>query len=1066
LINRVIEFCARNRFLVFLVVVLLVFAGFWTMFHVPLDAIPDISDTQVIIFSKWMGRSPDLVEDQVTYPIVTALLSAPRVKSVRGFSDFSMSYVYVIFEDGTDVYWARSRVLEYLSKIQGTLPPDVKMELGPDGTPVGWVFQYALVDKTGKHDLAELRTLQEWYIRYALQSVEGVAEVANLGGFVRQYQVNVDPNKLLGYNIPLSDVIQKIRESNLDVGGRLLEFGGAEYMVRGRGYIKSLDDLRMVAVGVDPMRGTPILLRDVATSIEFGPDIRRGIAEWNGEGEVVGGIVVMRYHENALRVIDRVKEKLEEIKPLLPEGVEIVTAYDRSQLIRESIGTLTRALTQEMIIVGAVIILFLFHFRSALVPIITLPIAVILAFIPMYFLRVTSNIMSLGGIAIAIGVLVDASIVMVENAYRHVFERQPKTAEEQNRIVVAASKQVGRAIFFTLLIIVVSFLPVFLLEAQEGRLFRPLAYTKTFSMLFSSVLAITLVPILMVWLVRGKLRPQDENPVTRVCNRVYQPVIEFVLRHKWPILITNFGILPLAIPMILMLGREFMPPLREGSLLYMPTTAPGLSVTEAGKLLQVQDKILMTFPEVETVFGKAGRAETSTDPAPFSMMETTIILKPKKEWRRGMTYEKLIAEMDAALQLPGQVNAWTMPIRNRIDMLATGIRTPVGIKIFGKDLKTIEEIGKKIETALENVRGTRSVYAERVTGGYYVDVKIKRDAIARYGLTVNDVQMMVESAIGGLNISTTVEGRERYPINVRYARELRDDIDKLQRVLVPVMSGMGENRAAMQIPLAQLADIELVSGPAMIRNEDGMLAGYVFVDVANRDIGGYVDDAKRAVKQMVEPEMPAGYYLGWSGQYEYQQRVKQRLTILLPVVLLVIFVLLYLTFHSALEASIVMLSVVYAMFGGVFLQWILHLITGGYHFSVAVWVGYIALYGVAVETGVVMVVYLHEALDKRLQKGSVTEKDIHEATVEGSVLRLRPKLMTVTTTILALTPLMWATGTGSDVMKPIAVPMIGGMITSTVHVLVITPIIFALMKEAALRRGKLKASEMSKDLIA
>jgi Cu(I)/Ag(I) efflux system membrane protein CusA/SilA len=1093
MINRLIDFCTRNRFLVFLLVAVLVLTGVWTIFRVPLDALPDISDTQVIVFSQWMGRGPDLVEDQVTYPIVSALLSAPKVKTVRGLSDFSMSYVYVIFEDGTDLYWARSRVLEYLSKIQGTLPADVKTEIGPDGTPVGWVYQYALVDRTGRHDLAQLRSIQDWQLRYALQSIEGVAEVAPLGGFVKQYQVNVDPNKLVAYNIALPDVVEKIRHSNQEVGGRLLELAGAEFAVRGRGYIKSVPELERVAVGRDPRDGTPVYLEQIA-DVKLGPDLRRGVGELDGEGEVVGGIVIMRYGENALDVIRRVKQRIEEVKPSLPDGVEIVPTYDRSELIVASINTLTHALTQELIVVSLVIIVFLFHFRSALVPIIALPIAVVLSFIPLYLLnragiQITSNIMSLGGIAIAIGVIVDASIVMVENAYRHVQERQPKDGLERVTVVARSAKQVGRAIFFSLLIIVVSFLPVFLLEAQEGRMFRPLAWTKSLSMLFSSLLAISLVPLLMTLLIRGKLRPEEKNPVTRFFNALYRPVIDFALKHRVLVLAINFGILLLAVPMLKGMGRAFMPGLYEGSLLYMPTAKyPGLSVTEATRVLQVQDKILRSqFPdEVERVFGKAGRAETSTDPAPFGMMETTIIFKPRQQWRkppvhrwysswspqwlqrplrkiwpdrRTISLSDLKREMDHALQIVGFQNAFLGPIENRILMLSTGIRTEVGIKIVGDDLQRIEQIGEQIEAAITRVPGTVSVYAERVMGGYFVDFHIDREAVARYGLSVGDVQMIIESAIGGVNISTTVEGRERYPINVRYARELRDDTEKLQRVLVPVRSNqMNSDGKITHIPLAQLARIELVSGPAMIRDEDGLQAGYIYISLADRDVGSYVDEAKHLVNDIMAAHK--GYRAIWSGLYEYQQRAKQRLLLLVPMVFFVIFILLYLTFHSISEAVLVMLSVVYAMFGGLVLQWWL-----GYDFTVAAWVGYIALYGVAVETGVIMVVYLHEALDKRLAKGPISLQDVHDATVEGSVLRLRPKLMTVSTTLIGLAPLMWATGIGSDMMKPIAAPMIGGMITSTIHVLIITPVIFALMKSALLKRGKLKQSEMGRELI-
>jgi Cu(I)/Ag(I) efflux system membrane protein CusA/SilA len=998
------------------------------------------------------------------------------------------SYVYVIFEDGTDIYWARSRVLEYMQQITGKLPPGVTPVLGPDATGVGWVFTYAVVDETGRHDLAYLRTLQDWYIRYALAGVGGVAEVASIGGFVKQYQVNIDYRRMSSFGISIQDVMERIKRSNNDVEGRLLEFGGREYMIRGRGYIKSVADIEKIVVGTNE-RGTPILLRDVA-DVSLGPEIRRGIVELDGKGEVVGGIAVMRFGENALDVIDRVKEKIKEIEPGLPQGVKIVPTYDRSELIQLSIKSLQKTLIEEMIVVSLVIIIFLLHFRSALVPIFALPIAVIASFIPMYLLRITSNIMSLGGIALAIGVLVDASIVMVENAYRKLSEGTGEEKRESHRTVIAAAKQVGRAIFFSL-IIIISFIPVFMLEAQEGRMFKPLAFTKTFAMAASSILAITLVPVLMTLFIKGRnLKPETENPVSKFFIKIYRPFIRLALKYKWTALIINFAVVPATVLLLVFypIGSEFMPPLYEGTIFYMPITSPGLSVTEAGKLLAMQDKILKSFPEVHTVFGKAGRAETSTDPAPFSMMETVVHLKPKDQWRtvkkdystlpkfleslaqkvfgavRPMTYEELVAEMDRKMQFPGLQNAWTMPIRARIDMLSTGIRTPVGIKVAGADLNTIQELGTHIEMILKEVPGTRSVYAERVAGGYCTDISIKREEIARYGLTVGDVQDVIQTALGGMNVTTTVEGRERYPVNLRYPRELRDDVDKIKRILVPIpaagaggMQGKGASGfsggTVSHVPLGQLADVSLTTGPGMIRDENGMLTGYVYLDVVDRDIGSYVTEAKRVVADQLK--LPAGYSLSWSGQYEFKLRAEERLKIVLPVVFFVIFVLLYLTFHSALEASIVMLSVIYAMTGGVILQKIL-----GYNFSVAVWVGYIALYGVAVQTGVVMVVYLHEALDKKLRQGPVTENGIHEATMDGSVLRLRPKLMTVSVVLAGLLPIMWSSGVGSDVMKPIAAPIIGGMITSTIHVLIITPVIFALIKRSALKRGTLKPSEM------
>ncbi len=1083
MIEKIIEICARNRFLVFTVVLLLMLGGVYAIKNIPLDAIPDISDVQVIVYTPWEGRSPDLVEDQVTYPIVSALISAPKVKTVRGFSDFGFSYVYAIFEDGTDIYWARSRVLEYMQQITGRLPEGVNPVLGPDASGVGWVYTYALIDEKGNYDLAYLRTLQDWYLRYALASVEGVAEVASVGGFVKQYQISIDPNRMSAYGLSIRGVMDRVKMSNNDVEGRLLEFGGREYMVRGRGYIKSLEDIRKIAVGNS--RGTPILLRDVA-QVALGPEIRRGIVELNGKGEVVGGIVVMRFGENALNVIDRVKAKIKEIGPGLPEGVKVIPTYDRSELIRLSIQNLQKTLLTEIIVVSLVIIVFLLHFPSALVPIFALPIAVVVSFIPMYFMKLTSNIMSLGGIALSIGVLVDASLVMVENGYRHLSEGTDEDRRQSTRTVVRACQQVGRAIFFSLIIIIISFVPVFMLEAQEGRLFRPLAFTKTFAMAASSILAITLVPVLMTIFLKGKrLKPESKNPVSSFFRRLYEPVIHFVLRFKKTSLFVNFLVIPLSLFLLLRIGSEFMPPLYEGTIFYMPVTSPGISVTEAGRLLSVQDKILKSFPEVHTVFGKAGRAETSTDPAPFSMMETTVHLKPKDQWTevkkdysylpeglrpvaekifgayRRRTYEELVEEMDKKMQFPGLQNAWTMPIRARIDMLSTGIRTPIGIKISGPDLKTIEELGIRTEMILKEVEGTRSAYAERVAGGYFADIKINRDAIARYGLTVEEVQEVIQTALGGMNITRTIEGRERYPVNIRYSRELRDDIEKVKRILVPVRIGassekqqMGSSVSAVaHIPLAQLADVSVTTGPAMIRDEDAMLTGYVYVDVTGRDIGGYVEESKRVVQEKLK--LPTGYSLSWSGQYEFQVRAKERLKILMPIVFFIIFILLYMTFHSIAESIILMVAVLYAMTGGVILQYLL-----GYNFSVAVWVGYIALYGIAVETGVVMIVYLHEALNERLMKGEVSRQDIHEATIEGSVLRLRPKLMTVGTTLIALVPIMWSSGVGADVMKPIAAPIIGGLLTSTIHVLIITPVIFALVKERQLKKGKLKIAEI------
>ena len=1045
MIDRIIDWCAGNRFLVFVGTAALTVWGIWALTATPLDAVPDISDVQVIVSTEWTGRSPDIIENQITYPIVTALLSAPRVRTVRGFTEFGISYVYVIFEDGTDIYWARSRVVEYLQGVRARLPLDSNPTVGPDATGVGWVFQYALVDETGRRNLAELRSVQDWFLRYSLASVEGVAEVASIGGFVKQYQVNLDPNKLAAYDKSVKDVVQAIRASNNDVEGRLLEFSGREYMVRGRGYLTSLDDIAAVSLGAD-RRGTPVRVGDVA-DVAPGPDLRRGVAELDGKGEVVGGIVVMRFGENALRVIARVKARLREVAGALPEGIRIVPTYDRSGLINESIATLRRTLIEEAIVVSLVILVFLFHVRSALVPILALPVAVVGSFIPMYYLDVTSNIMSLGGLALAIGVLVDASIVMVENAYRRVSEAGAASAYgEQPVVIVGAAKQVARAIFFSLCIIIVSFVPVFLLEAQEGRMFRPLAFTKTSAMVLASLLSITLVPVLMTIFVRGRrLTPESANPVSRLFTRMYEPVLRGALRFKWPTLLINAAVIPLTIPLLFALGSEFMPPLYEGTMLYMPTSPPGMSITEATRILQVQDRLLRQVPEVEQVFGTVGRGTTPTDNSPMGMVNTTVALKPRDRWRPGMTFEKLQADMDGALQLPGFPNVWTQPIRNRLDMLQTGIKTPVGIKILGSDLMVIQRLGQQVERILQTVPGTRSVYAERVAQGYFTDIRIDRQAIGRYGLTIEEVQDVIQSALGGANVTQTVEGRERYPVNVRYARQFRDNLPSLERVLVTTPLGA-------RVPLGQLSDITLTPGPAMIRDEDAQLTGYVYVDTATRDIGGYVDAAKAALLRSLQ--LPPGYTVQWTGQYEFQLRARARLQVLIPLVFFIIFVLLYMTFHSAAEATVVMLSVVYAMTGGVILQWLL-----GYNFSVAVWVGYIALYGVAVQTGVVMVVYLHEALDNRLRRGAVTAGDVLQATIEGSVLRLRPKLMTVTVVMASLVPIMWSTGVGSDVMKPIAAPIIGGMVTSAIHVLIVTPIIFYLMKLRALRRGTLRPSQ-------
>ncbi|MGD8329626.1 MAG: CusA/CzcA family heavy metal efflux RND transporter [Acidobacteriota bacterium] len=1030
MIERIIDWSARNRFLVFLGTFFAIAWGVYALDNIPLDAIPDLSDVQVIVFTEWPGRSPDLVEDQITYPIVTSLISAPQVSVVRGYSFFGLSFVYAIFEDGTDMYWARSRVLEYMNEVSDELPEGVNPTLGPDATGVGWAFEYALVDRTGTHDLAELRSIQDWYVRYWLESVPGVSEVASLGGFVRQYQVTVDPNTLLAYNMPVSHVIMAIQRSNNDVGGRIAEFAGTEYMVRGRGYIKDLDDLRSVTLGVGPS-GTPITVRDVA-SVGRGPDIRRGLAELNGEGEVVGGIVVMRYGENALGVIDRVKEKIEEIRPALPEGVEIVTTYDRTGLIHHAIETLRGKLLEEILIVSIVCLVFLFHFRSALVAILMLPVAILLSFIAMYYLGINSNIMSLGGIAIAIGAMIDAAIVMVENVHKrleHWGELPESERASRNSVIVEATKEVGKPLFFSLLIITVSFLPVFTLEAQEGRLFKPLAFTKTFSMFFAAFLSITLVPVLMVLLVRGHIAPEHKNPISRVLIWLYHPFAAGALRFRKTVVILAVIALAATWPAYQQLGSEFMPPLWEGTTMYMPTLLPGASIGEVGRILQVQDRMIRTLPEVEMVFGKAGRARTATDPAPLGMIETVITLKPEDQWRPDMTPQKLEAELDSMLQLPGVTNTWTMPIKGRIDMLSTGIRTPVGVKIFGPDLSVIQGIGEQIERVLGEVPGTRNVVAERVVGGYFLDFEVKRAEAARYGLNVEDVEAVVETAVGGKNIAQTIEGRERYPISVRYSRELRDNIESLRRVLVATPTGA-------QVPIGQVADIRLTTGPPVIKSEDAQLVGYVFVDIADRDIGSYVAEAQEVVANNVE--LPSGYYLQWSGQYEYMQRAKERLIYVVPLTLVIIFLLLYLNFGSVAESLIVMLSVPFALVGAVWLLWYLQ-----YNLSVAVWVGVIALAGVAAETGVVMIVYLDEFYEEYLRDGRLVSMEaLRDAVMHGAVQRVRPKMMTVTAIMGGLLPIMWATGSGADMMKRIAAPMVGGMVTSTVLTLLVIPALY------------------------
>ncbi len=1075
MIDAIIEFSAKNKFITFILVAAAVMGGVWSMKNVPLDALPDMSDTQVIVYSRW-DRSPDIMEDQVTYPLVTAMLGAPRVKDVRGFSDFGYSYVYIVFEDGTDIYWARSRTLEYLSNVLPRLPQGVKTELGPDATGIGWVFEYVLVDTTGKQSLADLRSYQDWYLRYYLKSVPGVAEVAPLGGFVRQYQVNVDPNKLQSLNIPIGKVVEAVRSGNNDVGGRLIEFTGAEYMVRGRGYAQSTGDIGQIVLSKS-QSGVPILISDVG-NVTLGPDIRRGVADWNGTGDAVAGIVVMRQGENALQVIERVKQKLRDTEGSLPPGVKVLTAYDRSELILRSIENLKHTLTEELIIVAIVILVFLWHFPSAITPIVTIPVAVLISFIPMKMMGLTSNIMSLGGIAIAVGAMVDAAIVVVEQTHKKLEEWQRTgRKEDYRRVIVNAVKEVGGPSFFALLVIAVAFLPVLTLEAQEGRLFKPLAYTKTFSMIIASILAITLVPAILVlvmrvknfefrprWLARaantilvGTIHSEENHPISRVLIRLYEPVCAWSLRWKWFVIAAAVGMVVLTVPVFERLGSEFMPPLDEGSLLYMPSTLPGISITQAQRLLQVQDRIIKRFPEVDTVLGKAGRAETSTDPAPFSMMETVIVLKPETQWPKVDTWysswapnwakaifrrfkpdhlstEQLVDQMNEALSITGTSNAWTMPIKARVDMLTTGIRTPVGIKIYGADIGKIEDIGTRIEALLPKVRGTRSVFAERTSGGYFLDFKWHRDELARYGLSIDNVQDVLMSAIGGENVTTTIEGRERYAVNVRYQRDYRDDLHTLRRVLVPSADGR------TQVPIAQLADIRFVSGPAMLRDENGMLNGYVYVDVAGRDIGGYVEEAKQVVRANVT--LPAGYSLAWSGQYEAMRRVRDKLGVVLPVTIFLIVLLLYINTKSMTKTLIIVLAVPFSAVGAV---WFLYFL--GYNTSIGVWVGLIALMGVDAETGVFMMLYLDLAHDQAKAEGKLTSlRGLQDAIMHGAVKRIRPKFMTVATMFMGLVPIMWSAGTGADVMKRIAAPMIGGIFTSFLLELVVYPAVYEVWK--------------------
>ncbi len=1077
MIDRIIEFSARHRFLVLLFVTVGAIFGWRAMQNTKLDAIPDLSDTQVIVYAKW-DRSPDIIEDQVTYPITSALLGMPKVKDIRGFSDFGFSYIYIVFDEGTDIYWARSRTLEYLNSVTQRLPKGVNVELAKDATSVGWVYQYALVDTSGQYSLDQMRSYQDWYLRYALQAVPGVAEVAPVGGFVRQYQVNVDPNRLLAYKIPINMVRDAIAKSNNDVGGRLVEFSGREYMVRGKGYIRSLDDIGNIVVMSNSQTGVPVRVKDVGT-VTFGPDIRRGVAEVDGRGEAVGGVVIMRFGENAEKVIANVKAKIAEVEPTLPKGLKIVPTYDRSELIGRSVDNLKHTLIEELIIVSLVILIFLWHFPSAAIPIITIPITVLLAFIPIQLSGMTANIMSLGGIAVAIGAMVDAAVVVVEQTHKKLehWEADGRRGDYRD-VIVSAVKEVGGPSFFALLVIAVSFVPVFALEGQEGRLFKPLAFTKNFAMAIAAILAITLDPAMRLlfthmktynfrprWLARitnsllvGKIHSEENHPISRPLMKIYEPVVHFALNWRWLTIGAAIVLMVITIPVFGKLGSEFMPPLDEGTLLYMPTTLPGISVGEATRLLETQDRIIKSFPEVDRVFGKAGRVDSATDPAPYSMMETVVVLKPQDEWpKQDRWWSKSVPDWSAkvlrrfwpdhkstqqliygpgglneALTFPGVANAWTMPIKARIDMLSTGIRTPIGVKILGSDLGEIQRIGSEIETALKPVPGTASAFAERTTGGYFLDFDLKRDQLARYGLTVDDAQDVLMSAVGGEPVTTTVEGRERYTVNVRYMRDYRSDIDSLKRVLVATPSGA-------QVPLGQIADIKMKTGPGMIRDEDGRLSGYVYVDVSGRDIGGYVRDAKAAVSKL---SIPAGYQVVWSGQFENMERVRERLKVVVPIVLFVVFLLLYANTGSAVKTSIILLAVPFSAIGAV---WLLYWL--GYNMSVAVWVGLIALLGVDAETAVFMLLYLDIAYKEAKQRGQMSSwEDLREAIVHGAVKRLRPKVMTVACMFFGLLPIMWSVGTGADVMKRIAAPMIGGIITSFVMELVLYPPIFAIWK--------------------
>lgn len=1039
ILSGIIDWSIKNKYLVLVLVAALIFGGIWAIRNTAVDAIPDLSDVQVIIYADYPGQGPQIVEDQVTYPMTTKMLSVPYAEDVRGYSFFGFSMVYIIFEDGTDIYWARSRVLEYLSAMQGVLPDGVTPELGPDATGLGWVYQYVL--ESDRHNLQELRSIQDWFLRFELSSIDGVAEVASIGGFVKQYQVNVDPLKLASYNITIGKVKSAIRESNRDAGGRLLEMSEMEFMVRGRGYIKNREYIENIVVGYASGTRTPVYVRDIAR-VDIGPELRRGIADWNGEGETVGGIIVMRYGENALDVIERVKERLKEIETSLPEGVTIKTAYDRSGLINQAIDNLSMKLIEESIIVAIIIIAFLLHFRSSFVVIVTLPTAVLASFLVMKLQGINANIMSLGGIAIAIGAMVDASIVMVENAHNHLAEEGKKPSNERRghwKVIAESTKEVGPSIFYSLLVITISFIPVFSLEQQEGRLFKPLAFTKTYAMAAATILAVTMVPVLIGYFVKGKIRSEEENPITRFLQKIYDPVVDFAIRFRWWVMAAAFAVVAVSYIPYSQLGSEFMPPLYEGDLLYMPTTLPGVSVTKARELLQQTDKIIKSFPEVESVFGKIGRADTPTDPAPLTMIETTILLKPESEWRQGMTPGKLIDELNEAVQIPGLTNAWTMPIKTRIDMLSTGIKTPVGIKIAGPNLDTLQLLGKTIEETMRNVTGTRSAFAERSAGGNYLEFDIRRDRIARFGLTVMDVQEVISSAIGGMNVTQTVEGLERYPVNVRYDRAYRDNIESLKRVLVPLPGGG-------HIPLEEVADIRIEKGPPMIKTENARPNVWVYVDIKDIDVGTYIDNAKQVIENHIT--LPAGYSISWSGQYEYMERANDRLAVIIPLTLLLVIVLLYMNTKSFAKTGVILLALPFSLVGAV---WFLYL--AGFNMSVAVWVGIIALLGVDAETGVVMFLYLDIAYEKMKKSGKmISYSALKEAVHEGAVKRIRPKMMTVLTTFLGLLPILIGMGAGSDVMKRIAAPLAGGIFTSMIMELTVYPAIFYAMKRGEIKK--------------